>query len=913
MALVLRNSKTIPLTNTELDNNFVELSTKIDTKVNTSDYTSAAVLNKLVTGVMGADSGIDSSLLRGYQPLSTNTVNSVVNRDGVGNFAANIITANSFIGKATDSVHADDADRAITLSSTLVVARGGTGGTTKAEARLSLETLWKGGDTVTGHFTFLTSTLATASIRIPPGVSPSFPASGDIWATPTGLRNRVGSTDRIVAYEDSNITGTSRNVTAVVAVANGGTGSNDRDFARANLLAAKSGDNSDITSLSGLTAPLSIAQGGTGATSQSGARNTLGFVNRSGDTMAGNLTMGGHSLILGPLSTDYGKIYFESNGDSDSSLVFETGDNAGFTQEKFIWRMNGGGNGPTGPATRNVMSLNETNLLVNGGTVWHSGNDGHDSGLDADLLDEQEGSFYRNATNLNAGTLSSSRLSGSYNIDVTGTSTNITGVAAVVNGGTGANNKEGARSNLSAAKSGSNSDITSLSGLTTALSTAQGGTSVTSSGPEGNYLISNGSRWISANPNLFQTFTTGVSSPTPETFPRKNIQGFEAYNSTDFPGSYYVGLTVNGVGYQAAQIAMNWNTEEESPGGLYFRTNDDTSSIGAWTPWTTIWNEVNLPVSTSNTGSTVAKRTSSGYLFAAYYNQTSNNSENPSISQVMVTNGSDGYFRKSSVAHLTASLSGTAPINITGNSNYSNSSGYASSAGSAGSVAWANVSGRPTSVSSFTNDSGYVNSTHTNQFAKKGANSDITSISGLNTALSVGQGGTGRTTTGSAGNILVSTGSSWNSVTPEAAGLGGYPAGAVVPFYRASVPTGWLHCNGQVVSRTTYYTLWSVMGFPNSGNGSTTFNVPDLRGEFVRGLDGGRGVDVNRNLGSFQNDAFESHTHTWNYGQEQDDKGYGGSYNEFTFKPGSVSGPIGYTGDNETRPRNIALMYCIKY
>jgi len=53
-------------------------------------------------------------------------------------------------------------------------------------------------------------------------------------------------------------------------------------------------------------------------------------------------------------------------------------------------------------------------------TIWHSGNDGSGSGLDADKLDDQEGSFYRNASNLNAGTVPVERLSGTYNIDISG-------------------------------------------------------------------------------------------------------------------------------------------------------------------------------------------------------------------------------------------------------------------------------------------------------------------------------------------------------------------------------------------------------------------------------------------------------------------------------------------------------------
>ena len=85
-------------------------------------------------------------------------------------------------------------------------------------------------------------------------------------------------------------------------------------------------------------------------------------------------------------------------------------------------------------------------------------------------------------------------------------------------------------------------------------------------------------------------------------------------------------------------------------------------------------------ISEAATGSTLAARTSAGYLYTSYLNQSSPNSENPSISQVMVTSASDGFLRKASIAHLTSSLSGTAPISITGSaastSNFTVSSTY---------------------------------------------------------------------------------------------------------------------------------------------------------------------------------------------------------------------------------------------
>lgn len=88
------------------------------------------------------------------------------------------------------------------------------------------------------------------------------------------------------------------------------------------------------------------------------------------------------------------------------------------------------------------------------------------------------------------------------------------------------------------------------------------------------------------------------------------------------------------------------------------------------------------------------------------------------------------------------------------------------------------------------------------------------------------------------------------------------PSGAVQEFAGALAPEGWLMCDGAEVSKTTYAALYAVIadtyGTPVDSN---NFVLPDLRGEFVRGLDdmgtaqGARGVDSGRALGSAQNQA----------------------------------------------------------
>jgi len=95
------------------------------------------------------------------------------------------------------------------------------------------------------------------------------------------------------------------------------------------------------------------------------------------------------------------------------------------------------------------------------------------------------------------------------------------------------------------------------------------------------------------------------------------------------------------------------------------------------------------------------------------------------------------------------------------------------------------------------------------------------------------------------------------------AAMAGVPAGVFVPYAGETAPAGWLLCDGSAVSRTTYATLFAAIGEAyGTGDGSTTFNLPDMRGEFLRGWDNGRGIDSGRALGSAQSGQNQSHAHS---------------------------------------------------
>ena len=176
--------------------------------------------------------------------------------------------------------------------------------------------------------------------------------------------------------------------------------------------------------------------------------------------------------------------------------------------------------------------------------------------------------------------------------------------------------------------------------------------------------------------------------------------------------------------------------------------------------------------------------------------------------------------------------------------------------------------------------------------------------------------------------------------------VAGVPTGAVFCMAVATVPSGYLECNGDPVSRATYAALFAVIGDSyGAGDGSSTFNLPDLRGEFVRGFDNGRDVDVDSNgnsrgIATSQSDQNKQHNHPASssvtdsghvHATTFDNKKYfpGGSSTTISFGGSgiypadvftmssattgiTVSTTISNDGGGETRPRNISMMYIIK-
>ncbi|ELI9312630.1 TPA: phage tail protein [Escherichia coli] len=149
------------------------------------------------------------------------------------------------------------------------------------------------------------------------------------------------------------------------------------------------------------------------------------------------------------------------------------------------------------------------------------------------------------------------------------------------------------------------------------------------------------------------------------------------------------------------------------------------------------------------------------------------------------------------------------------------------------------------------------------------------------------------------------------------------PVGVPVPWPSATPPTGWLKCNGAAFSAEEY---------PELAKAYPTNKLPDLRGEFIRGWDDGRGIDAGRVLLSIQAGMLEKHRHpvvandgydskeewelatifrrAYTQGRGLDAAAAGGS---LIPSPTLHSrGSIGNTGGSETRPRNIAFNYIVR-
>ena len=147
----------------------------------------------------------------------------------------------------------------------------------------------------------------------------------------------------------------------------------------------------------------------------------------------------------------------------------------------------------------------------------------------------------------------------------------------------------------------------------------------------------------------------------------------------------------------------------------------------------------------------------------------------------------------------------------------------------------------------------------------------------------------------------------------------GIPVGAIMAFH--DVPAGWLQCNGAAVSRTTYAALFAKIGTKyGSGNGSTTFNLPNLHHKFIEGTttssEVGRSVsaglpNITGYTGAAWDDMSGGVTGAFYFSKNATEAGNGLSgYWGISFDASRVTSAYG--GSSTVQPASTRLLYCIK-
>lgn len=156
------------------------------------------------------------------------------------------------------------------------------------------------------------------------------------------------------------------------------------------------------------------------------------------------------------------------------------------------------------------------------------------------------------------------------------------------------------------------------------------------------------------------------------------------------------------------------------------------------------------------------------------------------------------------------------------------------------------------------------------------------------------------------------------------------PPGMIAHFWRTTAPAGWIEAAGQTVLRAAYPNLYTALSGLVATPDANSFTLPDLRGEFLRGWDHGRNVDPTRAFGTWQSDAMQRilgrlgvDDRVWGQvgdvagnafvalpetvGADTTAEGGDGRHLEVQFDSGRVT-----RSGTETRPRNIAVLVCLK-
>lgn len=150
--------------------------------------------------------------------------------------------------------------------------------------------------------------------------------------------------------------------------------------------------------------------------------------------------------------------------------------------------------------------------------------------------------------------------------------------------------------------------------------------------------------------------------------------------------------------------------------------------------------------------------------------------------------------------------------------------------------------------------------------------------------------------------------------------------GILIWSSKVKIPKDYLICDGRQLDSGQYNQLYNVIGYtftPDNLKGGTYFNLPDMRGRFARGWDNSGTIDPNRKFGSKQDDTFKSHVHLGGYKlfncenlvnatkELPRQKGFDFASEMRQVSPWQANSEA--TGGTETRPKNVALIYLIRY
>ena len=302
-------------------------------------------------------------------------------------------------------------------------------------------------------------------------------------------------------------------------------------------------------------------------------------------------------------------------------------------------------------------------------------------------------------------------------------------------------------------------------------------------------------------------------------------------------------------------------------------------------------------------------------------------------------NGATGANGQNGVTGANGQNGTTGATGPSGNDGQAGATGAAGNAGQAGATGATGPSGADgvTGANGNNGATGVTGATGPTGLDGQASATGATGVTG-STGPSGNDGSTGPSGPSGPTGVTGNTGPSGNDGA-------GSPVGSITAFAGTAPPFGWLICDGSPVSRSTYAALFGVIGTSwGQGDNSTTFNIPDLQGRFLRGLDAGSGRDPDAasrtasntggntgdQVGSIEDQQYLAHSHTVtdpghnhksvNTDVVRNTGGYGTGIgtgglgpNQITMTTNTTGITINNAGGSETRPKNAAVYFIIKY